>query len=86
MEKYRIEIIKSAEKSLAKIPEASMIKIVAAIQSLARDPLPSGVKKLSGEQNTYRIRVGNYRIIYEIHHKIILIQVLKIGDRKEVYR
>ena len=49
------------------------------------DPRPSGVKKLSGSEFTYRIRKGNYRIIYEIHDETILIEVVKIGHRKDIY-
>jgi mRNA interferase RelE/StbE len=56
------------------------------IDDLANDPRPPGVKKLSAEEELYRIRVGNYRIIYAIQDDILLVTVVKVGDRKEVYR
>ena len=59
---------------------------MAAIQRLAVDPTPPGCRKLSGEEHTYRIRVQVYRIVYEIFEDLILIKVLKIGHRKDVYR
>lgn len=86
MANYKIEIAKSAEKSLYKIPKAYLVKIIDALKALATNPYPSGCKKLTGEEQTYRIRVGSYRIIYEIFDNLILIKVLKIGHRKDVYR
>lgn len=86
MADYKIEVVPSAEKTLLKLPKKIVPKIIAVIQSLAHDPRPQGCRKLAGEKNTYRIRVQNYRIIYEIYDNLILIKVLKIGDRKDVYR
>lgn len=86
MAKYKIEIVRSAEKFLYKLPKNDLGRVIEVIQSLAANPFPHGTRKLSGEQDTYRVRVGNYRVIYEIYHKIVLIKILKIGDRKEVYR
>lgn len=86
MGNYRIEISSSAEKTLFKLPRGIVPKIIAAIQSLGLDPRPMGCRKLSGEKDTYRIRVSVYRILYEIHDDLILVKVLKIGHRKDVYR
>lgn len=86
MVKYRIEIVRSAEKTLFSLPKPFVPKIVKAIQDLATTPYPSGCRKLSGQKNTFRIRVNVYRIIYEVHDDLILIKVLKIGHRKDVYR
>lgn len=86
MAKYKIEIVKSAEKALYKLPKNDLGRVVEVIKALADNPFPHGYKKLSDEQDTYRVRVGNYRVIYEIYQKIVLIKILKIGDRKEVYR
>lgn len=83
---YHIEISSSAEKVLKKIPEKNLRRITKAILGLATDPHPFGSVKLSGEGQAYRIRIGNYRVIYEIINKELLILVLKIGHRKEVYR
>lgn len=86
MASYRIEISRSAEKALFKLPKKILPKVIAALKGLEFDPYPTGCRKLSGEQNTFRIRVSNYRIIYEVFEKRILIKVLKIGHRKDIYR
>ncbi|MBI4211316.1 MAG: type II toxin-antitoxin system RelE/ParE family toxin [Deltaproteobacteria bacterium] len=86
MANYKIEVSKSAEKVLFQLPKEITSKIMLALQNLSLHPFPVGCRKLSGEENTFRIRVGKYRILYEIHQKEILIRVLKIGHRKDVYR
>jgi mRNA interferase RelE/StbE len=84
--KYKIEISSSAEKALKKIPRKDLIKVIETIQKLGIDPKPLGCRKLSGEEDVYRVRQGNYRIIYEVEDKKLLILVLKIGHRKDTYR
>lgn len=86
MARYRVELSKSAEKALFKLPKAAIQKVVAAIRGLALNPYPAGCRKLAGEANVFRIRVKNYRIIYEVHKREILVVVLKIGHRRDVYR
>lgn len=86
MEKYRIEISRSAEKVLTHLPNQVIPRILVAIQGLAVDPRPLGCRKLAGQKDVFRIRVQVYRIIYEIHDDLILVKVLKIGHRKDVYR
>lgn len=86
MANYKIEISSTAEKSLKKITKKELLKIVEAIQILSINPFPEGCRKLAGEEGTYRIRQGDYRIIYEIEGKKLLILILKIGHRKNVYR
>lgn len=86
MANYRIEISSSAEKSLKKIPKKDINKIIESIQVLAINPYPDGCRKLAGEENTFRIRQGHYRIIYEVEGKKLLILILKIGHRKDIYR
>jgi mRNA interferase RelE/StbE len=83
---YKIEISSSAEKSLKKIAKKDILKIVEAIQILSINPFPEGCRKLAGEEKTYRIRQGDYRIIYEVEGKNLLILVLKIGPRRDIYR
>ena len=85
MEKYKLKISSSAAKSLKKIPKKDLGKVVSTIQSLALNPRPPGSRKLSAEENAYRVRQGVYRIIYQIEGKKLLILVLKIGHRKNVY-
>ena len=83
---YRVVISRTAEKQLKKLPGDIQRKIAAIIVSLEIEPRPYGSKKLSGTSSTYRIRVGDYRIIYDIYVKEIVVSVLKLGHRKDVYR
>lgn len=82
---YTIYIRKSAQKALAKIASPFQDHIIQAIRNLARTPRPAGVKKLSG-RDAQRIRVGDYRVIYEIDDDRILIEVVAIGHRRDVYK
>jgi mRNA interferase RelE/StbE len=86
MAKYKILVSKTAEKSLKKVPKRDIAKIVSAIQSLALNPHPQGCRKLCGEEGVFRIRVGTYRIIYEVSGSKLIVLVLKLGHRKDVYR
>ena len=82
---YQIEIEASAQKTLKKLPESIRERIAKYIANLASNPRPAGCKKLKGH-NKYRVRVGNYRIIYEIRDDILVVIIIKIGDRKDIYR
>jgi len=86
MGKFRVELTRTAEKSLRRIPKNFLPKILSALSGLSFDPYPEGCRKLKGEVSTFRIRLSNYRIIYEVLEKIVLVKVLKIGHRKDVYR
>ncbi len=86
MAKYRIEIGRSAEKALFHIAQKDVTRIISAIQALALNPFPPHSCKLIGQEDVFRIRVGVYRVIYEVIHDVILIKILKIGHRKDVYR
>ncbi len=84
---YKIIYATTAEKELNKLPANDFIKVKRAINSLSDDPFPSGHIKLEGtKEKLYRIRKGNYRIIYSVQKNIITITILKIGHRKDVYR
>ena len=85
MGKYKIEVKKSAEKELGKIPKKELLKILEKIESLSDDPHPTGSIKLSN-QDKYRVRMGNYRILYKIENYILTVFVIKIGHRKNIYR
>jgi mRNA interferase RelE/StbE len=82
---YAIDILRRAQKQLAGIKRQDQSRTIAAIESLAENPRPPGCKKLSGRP-AWRIRVGPYRVIYEIHDDRLLVLVILIGDRKEIYR
>jgi mRNA interferase RelE/StbE len=85
MGKYRVIFRKSVAQDLRSIPNRDLRKILTTIESLSEGPQPSGVEKLSG-QDRYRIRQGNYRIVYEINDKEVVVVVVKVGHRKDVYR
>ncbi|MBE9536514.1 MAG: type II toxin-antitoxin system RelE/ParE family toxin [Proteobacteria bacterium] len=85
MARFRIEIKKSAIKELETIPSIDLKKVMKRIESLAEDPRPHGSKKLSGEEK-YRIRQGNYRILYLIEDDLLIVYVVKVAHRKNVYR
>jgi mRNA interferase RelE/StbE len=84
--KYELRIKKSAAKELEAVSrKADRQRLVQKIQSLADDPRPPGCKKLSGG-NKYRIRQGNYRIVYSVEDDKLIVYVVKIADRKSVYK
>ncbi len=85
MESYRIVIKKSATKEIERIEKKNRIRIIEKIRSLANDPRPEGCKKLSGQEK-YRIRQGNYRILYQVIGDALIITVVKVGHRRDVYR
>ena len=83
---YEIIIKPSAEKAFGKLPNALQVKILEALEQLSVNPRPSGVKKLKSAFNIYRIRVGEYRVIYSINDTVLIVTVAKIAHRKDVYR
>ena len=83
---YYIEFAKPAAKQLKALSPQEQQRIKSKIDALVDLPRPDGVVKLSGEENLYRIRVGDYRIIYRIQDNHLLILVLKIGHRRDVYQ
>ena len=83
---YIVNVKNSALKALYKLPKDSSQQIAHAINELGQNPRPNGCKKLIGLDNLYRIRVGSYRVVYQIHEKGLLVLVVLIDDRKEVYR
>jgi mRNA interferase RelE/StbE len=83
---YSIELARAAHKALKDIPQADVRKIRNKIDKLKQEPLPNGSEKLEGNGDFYRIRSGDYRIIYQIFNKKLIVLVVKIGHRREVYR
>jgi mRNA interferase RelE/StbE len=81
---YKITISKIAQKQLDKLPDNLALRLIESVYTLANDPRPVGCKKLKGRDG-YRIRVGDYRIIYEIMDNILVINVVKLGHRKDIY-
>jgi len=83
---YSILLAPPAERQLQSLPHSVQKRIVKRLKSLRETPRPQGMKKLAGEEDLYRIREGTYRIIYTIQDKELIVLVVKIGDRKEIYR
>jgi mRNA interferase RelE/StbE len=83
---YAIRIAASAARALRKIPTAMRVRIARAIDDLASDPFPPGARKLQGEVHAYRIRVGDYRVIYDVLQEELVVLVLRMGHRKDIYR
>lgn len=81
---FSVIIEKTAQKQLQSIPRSDAIKVLAKIDVLRGDPLPRGCKKLSGQMSSFRIRTGNYRIIYKIDFKDRVIGIQDVGHRKNV--
>ena len=85
--RYTIIIRETVKKELRQVPSVDYKKIKTIILSLAEDPFPHGCLKLEGfESKLYRIRKGDYRIIYSVEHQIVTVTILKIAHRKDVYR
>lgn len=83
---YKIVWKQSAVKELKQIPPKMIGRIVADVENLSEDPHPPGTRKIIGTQNTYRIRIGDYRVIYQIIDQVLIIEILRVAHRKEVYR
>jgi len=83
---YTVEIQPAAKRQIKKLTLSIQAQIIQELEELELDPRHPGVLKMSGEENTYRVRVGKYRIIYEIYDRILLVSVIKVGHRREIYR
>ena len=84
--RYRVAIAPAAQRELSKLPRNGRERIDERIRGLAENPRPPGSKKLEGADDFHRIRVGEYRIVYQIKDKELLVIVVRIGHRREVYR
>ncbi|MFA5515749.1 MAG: type II toxin-antitoxin system RelE/ParE family toxin [Desulfuromonadales bacterium] len=85
MASYRLVFKHSVAKDLRALPKAAVLAILQRIDALAEDPRPVGCEKLSAQER-YRVRQGVYRILYEIQDRDLVVTVVKIGHRREVYR
>ncbi len=86
MASYKVEWKNSAYKELQKLPRPMIAKIVAAVSDLSTDPYPHGVKRLVGSEYSYRIRIGDYRVVYEVFENRLVIEIVRVRHRKDVYR
>jgi mRNA interferase RelE/StbE len=86
MASYRIDVSATAERQIRKLPRAEQLRVLRAIVALSTDPRPPGCRKLSAHDDVFRIRVGRYRVLYAVEDRRLVIILLKVGDRKDVYR
>ena len=86
MVSYRIEIKSSAAKELEKLPRQMVSRVITTIKGLAENPYPQGVRQLAGFEHTYRVRVGDYRILYDVLDKRLVVEIIRIRHRKDAYK
>ena len=83
---YRIEFTPQGARDLRKLPRRDQRRVAARIDALTRDPRPSGVQKLKGGHDIWRLRVGDLRVLYTIAQQIVTVTVVRVSNRREVYR
>ena len=83
---YEVKFSKGAKKQFRKLPLDVQQRIQTKINDLAIEPRPNGVKKLQGDDNSYRLRVGDYRVIYEVVDNVLIVTVIKVGHRSDIYK
>lgn len=82
---YRIEVAPSAVRQLRKLDRVAQRRVQAAIELVASEPRPNGAKKLIGGDGEWRVRTGDYRIVYELHDHVLLVLVVAVGHRSDIY-
>lgn len=85
MARYHVAVLPSAQKEITKLPKQVQSKILKALASLSENPRPNGCKKLIGT-DSWRFRIGEYRIVYSIEDDVLFVEVIRIAHRKDVYR
>jgi mRNA interferase RelE/StbE len=83
---YRIEFAPRAERDFSALDGSIRKRIARRIDALAQNPYPAGIKKLAGDDHIYRLRVGDYRILYQVKVRALLVLIVGIGHRREIYR
>lgn len=86
MESYKVTLKPSVEKDFRSLPKTVLARVLSAIENLAKEPFPNKITKLEGTERTYRIRIGDYRVVYEIEKTDKVIVVLYVRHRREIYR
>jgi len=86
MARYKVEISRTAEKQLRRLPQDDRRRVARAMVALGSDPHPAGSRRLTGYDDVFRIRVGRYRIIYSVEGRRLIVIILKLGHRKDIYR
>ncbi|MFW9261714.1 type II toxin-antitoxin system RelE family toxin [Nostoc sp. CALU 546] len=83
---YEVKFSRGAKKQFRKLPIDVQQRIQTKINDLAIEPRPNGVKKLQGDDNSYRVRVGDYRVVYEVDDDVLIVTVIKVGHRSGIYK
>jgi mRNA interferase RelE/StbE len=86
MASFRVEWKKSTKKDLRRLPASVAARVVDEVAALGANPFPQGVEKLSGSENAYRIRLGDYRVVYNVFREVKLVEIQRVRHRKDVYR
>jgi mRNA interferase RelE/StbE len=86
MESYELEWKRRAAKDLDSIDRTAIPRIISAVERLRTNPFPADCAKIKGASNSFRVRVGDYRVIYDVYAEVLIVQLVKIGHRKQVYR
>ena len=86
MASFSIQWRRSTKKDLRSLPKQQIARIVAEVEMLGDEPFPHGSEKLAGSEHTYRIRVGDYRVVYEVSVPAKLVEIQRVRHRKDVYR
>jgi mRNA interferase RelE/StbE len=81
----RVEFAPVARRQIKRLPRGIQERIIARIEELAPNPRPHGVRKLVSEENLYRVRVGEYRVVYQIRDRELIVLIVKVGHRREAY-
>ena len=82
---YRVELTSAAARQVRKLPRPARDRILSAVAELSVEPRPHGSRKLVGEQTAWRIRIGDYRVIYDVHDDVLTVTVVRAAHRREVY-
>jgi mRNA interferase RelE/StbE len=86
MAAYKVEWKRSAVKELEKLPRQAVTRIIDTVGNLTNDPYPEGTRKLAASEQTYRIRVGVYRILYSVYADKFIVEIIRVKHRKDVYK
>lgn len=86
MTEYRVDFTAAAARQVKKLPRPARERVIVAIQGLGEDPRPSGAKKLVGEKTAWRIRIGDYRVIYDLFDTELTVTIVRAGHRRDIYK
>ena len=83
---YRVEFTSAAARQVKKLPRHARDRLLASIETFSNDPRPPGSTKLVGEETAWRLRIGDYRVVYDIYDDVLTVLIVRAGHRREIYR